>query len=54
MQAKVAHLAMLKPGNNFFVQKPQHTMPAEFITDIMNRDADELIQGSEIRWLPRD
>lgn len=45
MQPIVAHLALLKAENNLLIQKTQHTVSAESISDVMNRDADELIKG---------
>lgn len=45
MQPIITHLALLKPDNNLFMQKPQHTIQTEPISDVMNRDADELIKG---------
>lgn len=45
MQPMVAHSALLKTDNNLLIQKIQHTIPAESISDVMNRDADELIKG---------
>lgn len=45
MQPIVAHLALLKTDNNLLIQKTQHTLPAESISDVTNRDAEELIKG---------
>lgn len=39
------HLALLKMDNNLLIQKPLRTIPAESISDVMNRDTDELIKG---------
>jgi len=45
MQPIVAQLPLLKPDNNLLIQKRQHTVPAESILDVTNKDADELIKG---------
>lgn len=39
------HLALLNMDNNLLIQKPLCTTPAESISDVMNRDTDELIKG---------
>lgn len=45
MQLIITHLELLKTDNNLLMQKPQHTIPAEPISYVTNRDADESIKG---------